>query len=75
MTQGSFDEDLRFCTDCRRYVRYLRSPMQSYCTECGAAVRIYSPEDMAEFKKATRHEEVLTSRLRAWDGDDPRAVS
>lgn len=69
-----FDEDLRFCPKCIGYVRFLSSPTQSYCAECGGIVKIYSPEDMAELRNWSRKEESIANRLGSSNSDHPFAV-
>jgi len=39
----------KYCSHCRDYVRFLQSLDQSYCVDCGAKVRLFSPNDKKTF--------------------------
>jgi len=47
----SFDER-KYCSRCRRYVRYLTSLNQSYCIHCDSKVVLFSKKDMRDFHKS-----------------------
>ncbi|HIG11031.1 MAG: hypothetical protein ABGY71_05450 [bacterium] len=46
----SFYSDHKFCADCNKYVSYLMSLDNSYCVECGGAVRLFSKADWESFQ-------------------------
>jgi len=53
---NNYFEDTKFCPCCREYVLYLKSPKASYCSDCGAKVRLFSAEDKRAFKRSLKIE-------------------
>ena len=51
MSRPGFEDDTKYCPNCRTYVRYLDSPSQSWCTQCDTPVRLFSNEDHARFRQ------------------------
>jgi len=47
-------EEVKWCTRCRKYVRYLLSLKGSYCVDCGSEVCLFSKKDLQEFKRALK---------------------
>lgn len=45
--RSSYCEDVRHCSGCRIYVRYLLALEIAYCVECGRQVELFSTADMA----------------------------
>ncbi len=49
MYPSDFYNDRKYCETCCQYVSYLQSMEQSYCVQCGEAVRLFSTEDWESF--------------------------
>jgi hypothetical protein len=56
MASSSFYDDRKFCHDCDEYVPYLMSTEHSYCTHCGAQVKLFSKEDWGRFSEGLKPE-------------------
>lgn len=66
-TASSYDSDLRHCAACRDYVPYLLSPRSAYCARCGGRVELFSPEDMASFRRGVAQlRDLSAERDPAW---------
>ena len=44
----------KYCDTCKDYVRYIMSVNQSYCTQCGGAVRLFNKKDTEEFTETVQ---------------------
>jgi hypothetical protein len=51
---SDYDDDRRFCPQCIEYVRYLRSPEDSYCVQCASRTRLFSESDHQAFLRSLR---------------------
>ena len=49
MDNRDFYQEKKWCGSCNTYVRYLMSVNQSYCAECGTAVKLFNKEDALRF--------------------------
>ena len=49
MDQRDYYQEKKWCEGCNEYVRYLMSVNQSYCAECGGAVRLFNEKDRERF--------------------------
>ena len=47
----NFDDEFKWCPDCKKYVNYLQSYNFSFCTECGGKVHLFSKQDWDSFQK------------------------
>jgi hypothetical protein len=54
MIPNDFYNDRKFCERCQGYVSYLQSTEQSYCVQCGSAVRLFSESDWTAFNEALK---------------------
>ena len=62
MDSLDYYNDTKYCPQCDRYVTYLRSLHDSYCTECGSAVKLFSEKDWAEFQREGQRQKRQTHR-------------
>lgn len=49
MDTRDFYHDKKWCGQCNDYVRYLMSINYSFCTDCGAQVKLFSKDDAERF--------------------------
>lgn len=54
MYPSDFYNDRKYCEHCCEYVSYLQSMEQSYCVQCGEAVRLFSSEDWETFNASLK---------------------
>ncbi len=64
MDNTDFYNDRKYCQDCQEYVPYLQSMEHSYCTLCGAQVRLFSEEDWETFHAAVNEKKPKGGRPR-----------
>jgi hypothetical protein len=48
----NFDDELKWCPKCHKYVKYLQSYNSSYCVKCGSTVYVFSKDDWKKFRKS-----------------------
>jgi len=51
MANCNYYDEMKYCQDCKRYVRFLMSVNYSYCVDCGGRVRLFSNEDAERFQE------------------------
>lgn len=51
MTNADYNNERKWCEQCKEYVRYLMSVDHSYCAECGGRVRLFSRDDSRRFSE------------------------
>jgi hypothetical protein len=56
----NFDDELKWCPRCRKYVKYLQSYDYSYCIACGGKVHMFSREDWELFQKRLKRKDHST---------------
>ena len=61
---SDFYNDRKFCPGCETYVSYLQSLTESYCVDCGTAVRLFSEEDWVTFHEALKERRPRGGRPR-----------
>jgi len=61
MAPMDFYSEMKFCTRCKKYVRYLMSVHNSYCSECGEIVTLFSKEDGERFQKVVERNKYIAS--------------
>ncbi len=73
MTVSLFDEEVRFCPSCDGYVRYLRSPTDCYCVECGGVAALLSPTDLKKVRGTSGKSKSTSDGPGRWNdaGDMP----
>ncbi len=54
MPVSNYYQERKFCPACDRYVRFLQSLDESFCVECGAKVRLFSPKDHRAFLRSLK---------------------
>ena len=54
MGTNGFDQEKKWCEQCKSYVRYLMSMDHSYCAHCGQRVRLFSREDSQRFTETVQ---------------------
>jgi len=59
-----FYNDYKYCSACDKYVTYLMSIHDSYCTECGDKVRLFSQKDWEEFNHTPSPKKHKASQTR-----------
>lgn len=64
MENADFYSDRKYCSKCEGYVPYLMSVDHSYCTQCGAEVRLFSNTDWSEFRRALEERKPKGGRPR-----------
>ena len=64
MEHSDFYNDRKYCEDCCEYVPYLQGMEQSYCTQCGSQVRLFSAEDWDEFQTSLKERRPKGGRPR-----------
>ncbi|MCP3916407.1 MAG: hypothetical protein GY711_12690 [bacterium] len=52
MDNLDYYSDHKYCPTCDKYVSYLMSIEQSFCTQCGSEVRLFSKDDWQEFNES-----------------------
>ena len=63
MDSLDYYNDTKYCPSCDQYVSYLRSIQDSYCTQCGSVVKLFSKEDWAEFQREGQRQKKQTQRM------------
>jgi hypothetical protein len=53
----NYDEELKWCPQCKRYVKYLQSYDYSYCADCGEKVHLFSKDDWQTFQKRLKRQD------------------
>ncbi len=48
-----FYDDTKWCTRCRKYVRYMRSLDTCHCVHCDRRVRLFSRRDLRAFHRSS----------------------
>ena len=64
MYPSDFYNDRKYCEHCQDYVSYLQSMDQSYCVQCGEAVRLFSEEDWTAFNASLKERRPKGGRPR-----------
>lgn len=54
MHHSDYYQETKYCPRCDAYVRFLQSIEACFCVECGAKVRLFSPEDKRSFLRSLR---------------------
>lgn len=47
----NYDDEYKWCPECKSYVKYLQSYEKSYCIDCGTSVFLFSKEDWEKFRE------------------------
>jgi len=69
MYPSDFYNDRKYCENCQDYVSYLQSMEQSYCVQCGEAVRLFSDEDWTAFHQSLKERRPKGGRPRKTTAD------
>jgi len=64
MYPSDFYNDCKYCENCCQYVSYLQSMDQSYCVQCGEAVRLFSSDDWESFNASLKERRPKGGRPR-----------
>lgn len=54
MRHSDYYQESKYCPHCNAYVRFLQSTEACFCVECGAKVRLFSPQDKRVFLRSLR---------------------
>lgn len=49
MRHSDYYQESKYCPRCDEYVRFLQSTEACFCVECGAKVKLFSPQDRRTF--------------------------
>ena len=50
----TYYDEIKWCKQCKQYVRYLLSLKGSYCVHCGGEVVLFNRQDLKEFKNTLK---------------------
>lgn len=65
-----FDEEFKWCTKCKKYVKYLQSSDSSFCILCGSEVILFSEEDWEKIQASMASDPKSSRRWYHFEKDE-----